>query len=230
MNANGTNPHSLATGWAPSWSPNGSQILFTVTGAALDPMNADGSNVRPLNPHESMISASIQTTTWTSAAITTPNPDPSALRPDLEGEPLVGSWLQLENTGWVGAVDNNLEATWYRCQPSNLCATTLPSTTTSYRLTANDLGFYIGARVDPAVHGPSYRAILSDPTIPICLPFRPPRTCPPSRARRSRAQPSCSSRPQRGPARRRSTTSGNAAAPAAGRAKRSTPRQARHMD
>ena len=172
VNANGTNPHSLATGWAPSWSPDGSQILFTVTGAALDLMNADGSNVRPLNPHESMISASIQTTTWTSAAITTPNPDPSALRPDLEGEPLVGSWLQLENTGWVGAVDNNLEATWYRCQPSNLCATTLPSTTTSYRLTANDLGFYIGARVDPAVHGPSYRAILSDPTIPI-LPAVP---------------------------------------------------------
>ena len=76
VNANGTGAHAITTptssplfsAFGPSWSPDGSQILFIKNGATLELMNADGSNIHPLNQHETFSSASLRTTAWTSTA------------------------------------------------------------------------------------------------------------------------------------------------------------------
>ena len=52
MNPDGTGLADLAAGEAPSWSPDGSQIVFSAQGtSALDLfiMNANGSNPQPLS-------------------------------------------------------------------------------------------------------------------------------------------------------------------------------------
>ena len=237
VNADGSNPHALASGtsspffsaYAPAWSPDGSQILFADSGTRLDLMNADGSNRHALNPHETMSAASLETTSWTSFAITLPNLSLSPPRPDPEGEPLVGSALRLENTGWVGAIGTNLDVTWYRCQPSNLCGTAIAGATNmNYTLQPSDLGFYMTAFVTPANHGVTYRAVVSNPTIAI-LPASPTASDLPTI---SGTAASGSSLTLGGAATwtgsPRSTTSGSGAQPTAGRARGSAARTARH--
>ncbi|HST15748.1 MAG TPA: S8 family serine peptidase [Gaiellaceae bacterium] len=163
IDSNGTNAHALtSTGsaFAPSWSPDGTRILFVDSGSSLDVMDADGSNVAPLNRHEAL-GTGLRRTSWSSFIEGMPVfPRDVAT---VTGSAVVGEPLEESLSGYLGTPGVTFGFQWLRCQPVNLCNDIAGATDSSYTPTSADLGYFIRARL--TVGGQA--SLLSDATDPV---------------------------------------------------------------
>ena len=135
VDANGSNAHAITTpsgsplssAFAPSWSPDGSKLLFADSGTSLDLMNPDGSNVQVLKTQPPGAQP-IRTTSWTAT-----NHGYPLKQAQITGTAEVGQTLQAGPAPFLGLpAAASVSYQWYRC---NAAGSFCPSVTGPTRAT-----------------------------------------------------------------------------------------------
>ena len=143
VDANGANAHAITTpsgsplssAFAPSWSPDGSKLLFADSGTSLDLMNPDGTNVQVLKTQPAG-APPIRTTSWTAA-----NHVYFLKQAQITGTPEVGQTLQAGPAPFLGLpAAASISYEWLRCNAAASFCPSVTGTDASYTLTPADLG------------------------------------------------------------------------------------------
>ena len=169
VDANGANAHALTSSgsaFAPAWSPDGTQIAFAGSGGTtIDVMNADGSNVHPLNPHAPFAAAQLRRLSWSSDTPAFPvHPINTS---SITGSAVVGEQLETSVPAWIGMPGTTVLFQWERCQPSNLCNNILNATDSTYTPTSADLGFYLRVQLDGTGVSDGFLSAPTTPVVPL---------------------------------------------------------------